>query len=258
MIRVGIGGWKFEPWRKTFYPKDLPQARELEYASRALTTLEVNNTFYRTPSPKIIQEWYDQTPDDFVFSIKASSYATNRKVLADAGPSIKRFTESGITALKSKLGPILWQLAPYKKYDSDDLGAFLGLLPKSVDGIGLRHALEVRHQSFCSAQFVDQARAHNVAVVFAHSEKYPAINDVTADFIYARLMGTKASVKTGYASAELKKWQSHAETWQSGGSPAKGFSQPAPKVKRDVFIYMISGAKERAPAAALALLESLR
>ena len=257
MIRVGIGGWKFEPWRKTFYPKGLSQARELEYASRALTTLEVNNTFYRTPSRKIIREWYDQTPENFVFAIKASSYATNRKVLADAGPSIARFVESGITELKAKLGPILWQLAPYKKFDPDDIGSFLGLLPKSLDGVSFRHALEIRHDSFCSPDFIKLAREHNVAIVFADSEKYPAIHDVTADFVYARLMRAKAAVETGYTQVELKSWRSHAKIWESGGTPQEGLSEPAKKRQRDVFVYMINGAKERAPAAARALLASL-
>jgi uncharacterized protein YecE (DUF72 family) len=257
MIRIGIGGWKFAPWRKTFYPKGLTQSRELEYASRALTTLEVNNTFYRTPSVKIIREWYSQTPDNFVFSIKASSYATNRRVLAEAGPSITRFLESGITELKTKLGPILWQFAHTKKFDEVDIGAFLKLLPRSQDGIKLRHAIEVRHDSFCSASFVQLARDHGAAIVFADSDKYPSIIDVTADFVYARLMRAKASVKTGYAPAEIKKWQSYAKTWESGGAPEKGLSAPAPKVHRDVFIYMINGAKERAPAAALDLKEKV-
>jgi len=257
MIRVGIGGWKYEPWRKTFYPKGLSQARELEYASRALTTLEVNNTFYRTPSAKIIREWYDQTPDNFVFSLKASSYATNRKVLGDAGPSIERFVGSGISELKTKLGPILWQLAPYKKFDRGDMQSFLSLLPATVDGVRLRHAIEVRHESFCSPDFVKLARESNVAIVFADSEKYPAIDEVTADFAYARLMRAKASVKTGYTPAELKKWRACAEEWQSGGKPPKGASGSARETGRDVFVYMINGAKERAPAAALALLENM-
>src|ERR1051325_8098634 len=220
MIRVGIGGWKFEPWRKTFYPKGLSQARGLGDANRALKT--------------------------FVFSIKASRFATNRKLLADAGPSVKRFLESGITELKTKLGPILWQLAPYKKFNADDVGSFLALLPKSVDGVSFRHALEVRHESFCTPDFVTLARANNIAIVFADSDKYPAIHDVTADFVYARLMRAKASVKTGYAAAELKAWLEHARTWESGGTPGKGLSEPAKTTKRDVFVYMINGAKERA------------
>src|SRR5258708_15257129 len=257
MIRVGIGGWKFAPWRKTFYPKGTTQARELEYASRALTTLEVNNTFYRTPSAKIIREWYRQTPDDFVFSIKASRFDTNRRILAEAGSSITRFLESGITELKTKLGPILWQFAHTKKFDEADFGAFLKLLPKSQDGIRLRHAIEVRHESFCSASFVKLAREHGAAIVFADSDKYPTINDVTADFVYARFMRAKTSINTGYAPADLKKWQACANTWEGGGTPEKGLATPAPKTRRDVFVYMINGAKERAPAAALDLIQRL-
>lgn len=258
MIRVGIGGWSFAPWRETFYPKDVSKTQELHYASRVLTTIEINATYYRHQSPKTFAKWRDETPDNFVFSVKANRFTTNRAVLAEAGESVTRFIGSGITELGAKLGPILWQFAPTKKFNPDDFGAFLSLLPKAHAGTTLRHAIEVRNESFCDAEFAALARKHDVAIVFADSPKYPAIADVTSDFLYARLQGTQAGVKTGYAPTALKKWAAAAKSWAAGGvaDDLPRFDAKAPaKKKRDVFIYMISGAKERAPAAASALIE---
>jgi uncharacterized protein YecE (DUF72 family) len=258
MIRVGIGGWSFAPWRETFYPKDVSKAQELHYASRALTTIEINATYYRHQSPKTFARWREETPDDFVFSVKANRFATNRAILAEAGDSVARFVGSGITELGPKLGPILWQFAPTKKFNPEDFGAFLALLPKTHAGSALKHALEIRNESFCDPAFVALARKHDAAIVFADSEKYPAIADVTADFTYARLQGTQSGVKTGYSSAALKKWAQAAKAWSAGGiaDDLPRYETKAPsKKKRDVFVYMISGAKERAPAAAMALIE---
>lgn len=261
MIRVGVGGWTFEPWRGTFFPKELPKTRELEHASRKLSSIEVNGTYYSTQSPKSFKRWAEETPDDFVFSLKAIRFATNRRVLAEAGESIGRFLGSGLTELKQKLGPILWQFAPTKKFDEEDFGAFLSLLPKTLDGLALRHAVEVRHESFLVPAFIALARTHSVAIVFADSDKYPAIADVTADFVYARLQGTREEVPTGYTEDEIKAWASGARAWEKGevpkGLPSIGNALPS-RGKRDVFIYMISGAKVRAPAAAMALIEALR
>lgn len=243
MIRAGIGGWTYEPWRGSFYPQGLAHARELEFASRKLTAIEINGTFYRTQKPDTFRKWADETPPGFVFSLKAPRYAVNKRVLAEAGPSIELFVESGLAELGDKLGPILWQFAPMKKFDTADFGAFLALLPREVKGRRLRHALEVRHESFNSAQFFELARKQDAAVVLADSDDYPCIAEETAGFTYARLMKSRQDEPTGYAHAELAKWMERAQTWSAGG--------------RDAFIYFINGAKERAPAAAQAFLAML-
>lgn len=259
-IRVGIGGWTFEPWRQTFYPKDLPQKRELEYASRQLTAIEVNGTYYSTQKPSSFAKWRDETPEDFMFSVKASRFATNRKVLAEAGDSIERFVGSGLGELKHKLGPLLWQFMPTKKFDPEDFAKFLALLPKELGGRKLRHVLDVRHESFMTEAFLDLARKHECATVFADSDDYPSFANVTADFVYARLMRTQSRIKTGYAPKDLDAWAKRAKTWAIGKAPTdlprigKAAKMARP---RDVFIFMISGAKERAPAAARGLIERL-
>lgn len=242
-IRIGVGGWTYEPWRGAFFPAGLPHKRELEYASRQLTSIEVNGTFYRTQTRETFARWRDETPDDFVFAIKGPRYATNRRVLAEAGPSIERFVSSGLGALGPKLGPINWQFAPTKRFDPGDFEAFLKLLPASVEGLALRHAVEVRHDSFSTADFVALARAHQVAIVLAGDSKFPLIADATAPFVYARIMGTSEAEPLGYAPAALDAWTQRARAWADGS--------------RDVFLYVISGAKLRNPAAAMALIERL-
>jgi uncharacterized protein YecE (DUF72 family) len=261
MIRVGIGGWVFEPWRGEFYPKGLPQARELDYASRKLTSIEINSTFYRTQKPDSFRKWAAETPDDFVFSVKGPQFATNRRVLAEAGPSIERFFASGVLELKSKLGPVLWQMALTKKFDPADFAAFLALLPTSLDGRPIRHAVEVRHESFLVPAFIELLRKFSVAVVVVESDKHPLIADVTGDFVYARLQRTSAKQKTGYPPPALDLWVERARNWATGGAPDDLATIAAPlpsQGERDVFIYMISGAKVRAPAAAMALIERLQ
>ncbi|MEQ8698844.1 MAG: DUF72 domain-containing protein, partial [Bauldia litoralis] len=206
MIRVGIGGWTFAPWRGTFYPEGLKHADELKYAGEHLTTIEINGTFYRTQSAKSFAKWRDETPDGFVFALKGHRAVVNKKVLADAGEGIEWFLNSGLLELGDKLGPLLWQFAPYKKFDADDFGAFLTLLPKEKAGLALRHVVEVRHESFLVPECVDLLRQHGVAVVYAESDDYPAIADVTADFVYARLQKTEESIATGYAAADLDRF----------------------------------------------------
>ncbi|MGN6517674.1 MAG: DUF72 domain-containing protein [Rhizomicrobium sp.] len=260
-IRVGIGGWTFEPWRGgMFFPKGHPKTRELEYASRRVTTIEINGTYYSTQKPATFRKWHDETPDDFVFSVKANRFTTNRKVLAEAKPSIDMFLKSGLSELKKKLGPILWQFAPTKKFDAQDFENFLALLPKTLDGLTLRHALEVRHESFVVPEFVALARKHGAAIVYAHHATYPEIADITADFVYARLQQAAAKVETGYTTAEIRKWASIARDWSEGkvakGLPALG--KPNKAGPTDVFVYFISAAKERNPAAAMATLKELK
>jgi len=261
MVRVGIGGWVFEPWRGVFYPKGLPQARELEHASRHLTAIEINGTFYGTQKRESFQRWFAETPDDFVFSLKGPRFATNRRVLAEAGESIERFFGSGVLELKQKLGPVFWQMAPTKQFVPDDFAAFLSLLPQELDGRAISHAVEVRHESFMTPEFIALLRKHAVAPVLVDSDKHPMIADVTSDFVYARLQRTQEKVKTGYPPAALDEWVKRAQAWEKGGAPddLDTLADKAPsKNKRDVFIFMISGAKVRAPAAAMALIERLK
>jgi uncharacterized protein YecE (DUF72 family) len=260
-IVVGVGGWTYEPWRDNFYPADLPKSRELEYASRHLTAIEVNGTFYGAQKPATFAKWRAETPDDFVFSLKAIQYATHRRVLADGADSIKRFIESGITELGPKLGPLVWQFASTKQFDAADFETFLALLPAQADGIALRHVLDVRHESFMVPQYLALARRYKVATVFCDSDDYPSFCDLTADFVYARLMRTQSPIPTGYAPKDLKQWAANAKTWAAGGEPAGlpcvEADTPAPVKPRDVFMFFISGAKERAPAAAMGLLKAL-
>jgi uncharacterized protein YecE (DUF72 family) len=258
-IRVGIGGWTYEPWRTTFYPADVPKSRELEYASRQLSAIEINGTFYRLQKPAVYAKWHDATPDDFVFSVKAPRYITQKRVLADTGDGIDNFIASGLTRLGTKLGPILWQLAPTKQFDAEDLDGFLSRIPHEADGIALRHALEVRHESFMNAEYLALARQHRVATVFTDSEKYPSFCDVTGDFVYARLMRSVASRTTGYTKQQLDTWASQARTLCMGRVPEdlprlQEHTDPKP---RNVYVFMINGAKERAPAAATYLLAAL-
>ena len=259
-VRVGVGGWTYEPWRGNFYPQGLAQQRELEYASRRLTAIEINGTYYGAQKPESFAKWHDETPDDFAFSVKASRFATNRRVLAEAGEAIERFIGSGIARLGRKLGPILWQLMPTKRFEPDDLAQFLALLPQDVDGLPLRHALDVRHESFRTPAYLALARRFRVATVFADTNEYPSFADVTGDFVYARLQRSQADIATGYTNAALDAIADCARLWASGGEPAIVSRIEAPRAgtPRDVFLFFIAGAKERAPAAAQALLERLK
>jgi uncharacterized protein YecE (DUF72 family) len=241
-IHVGIGGWTYEPWRGVFYPEDLPQKRELEFASRRLSSIEINGTYYSTFKPASWAKWREETPKGFVFSVKASRYCSNRKELSGAGESIVRFIGQGMSELGERLGPINWQFMNSKKFAPEDFEGFLKLLPREVGGLPLRHAFEVRNDSFKTERFYELARRHNAAIVFADDDTFPAIDEATADFTYARLMRTVEDVETGYSAADLDNWAARARAWAKRG---------------DVFIYFISGAKLRAPAAAQALIERL-
>ena len=257
-IYCGIGGWTYEPWRGVFYPKGLPHARELSYAAEHLTSIEVNGTFYRTQTPATFRKWASEVPADFMFSLKGPRYAVNRRVLKEAGDSIKRFVDSGPLELGERLGPLLWQFAPAKKFDEADFGGFLELLPKTFGGSRLRHVVEVRHDSFKTPAFVALLRQFEMPVVFAEHASYPAIADVTGEFVYARLQKGNEKLKAGYPPKALDAWAKRAQAWAQGGEPtdlprvdkARPKNQP-----RDVFIYFIHEAKVRAPAAAMALIE---
>ncbi len=258
-VRVGVGGWVFEPWRGTFYPEGLAQKRELEYASRHLTSIEINGTYYGSQKPASFVKWREETPDDFVFAVKGPRFATNRRVLAEAGESIGRFFKSGVMELGDKLGPVNWQFMATKKFDAEDFGAFLGLLPREVDGRPVRHAVEVRHESFRCGEFVELARAHEVAVILDADGEYPQIADVTAPFVYARLLGTREVEAAGYPAAELIVWAKRARAWAAGEAVGglETVAAPAERRERDVYLYVISGAKVRNPAAAMALIERI-
>lgn len=259
-IRIGIGGWVFEPWRGVFYPDGLPQKRELEYAAGKLSSIEINGTYYGSQKPESFAKWHAETPDDFVFALKGSRYCTNRRVLAEAGPSVEKFLTSGLTELKEKLGPINWQFMGTKAFDPADFEAFLKLLPKSLDGITLRHAVEVRHDSFRSPDFVALLREYGVAAITSADSDYTQIADVTAPFVYARIMGTKEVQPKGYSDADLDAWAKRAAIWAEGGVP-EGLETAGPTAKkqpRDVFLYVISGDKVRNPAAAMALIERVK
>ena len=241
-IRIGIGGWTFEAWRGVFYPEGLSQKRELEFASRALTSIEINGTYYSTFKPDSWRKWRDETPDGFVFAVKASRFCTNRKVLASAGESIARFVGQGLSELGDKLGPINWQFMASKKFEPEDFGAFLALLPKEKDGIALCHAVEVRHASFATQAFYELAHKRGVAIVYAKDEDFPEIDQPTTSFTYARLMSSRENLKTGVTEAELNALVRQTRAWAKRG---------------DVFAYFISGAKVRNPAAAQALIRKL-
>lgn len=260
-IRVGVGGWTFEPWRGIFYPAGLPQKRELGYASRQLTSIEVNGTFYGLQKPESFARWREESPDGFVFALKGPRFATNRRVLAEAGPSIERFLNSGLLELKEKLGPINWQMASSKQFDATDFEAFLKLLPPALDGHTLRHVVEVRHPSFLHADFIALVRAYGVAVVLADHAKYPRLHDPTAPFVYARLQSASEDEDTGYAETALRTWSDRAQTWAAGKVPTDlpllAPAERKPPKSRDVFIYMINGFKPKAPAAAVALIKLL-
>jgi uncharacterized protein YecE (DUF72 family) len=243
-IRIGIGGWSYAPWRGSFFPNGLAQAKELEFASRQFGAIEINGTFYSRQSPKTWAKWAAEVPDGFQFAVKASRYCVTRPKLADAGEGIGNFLAQGLTALGPKLGPILWMLAARRPFDRDDIAAFFALLPTDYDGLALRHVIEPRHDSFRDEAFFALCRDHDVAVVFGDDDEFPCIDADTASFAYARLQRMRSEIPMGYDEAALDAFAQRARRWQGDG--------------RDSYLFMINGAKERAPAAALALQERLR
>jgi uncharacterized protein YecE (DUF72 family) len=239
MIRVGIGGWTYAPWRGSFYPAGLQQARELAFAARAVSAIEINATFYRLQSAKSWAAWRDAVPDGFRFAMKGSRYVTNRKILGEAGEAIGRFLDQGLVELGDRLGPINWQLADTKRFDPDDMAAFLALLPPSHQGVRLRHVIEPRHESFRDPAFASLVRQAGVGVVIADSTDYPHFEVAAGGLRYARLQSCREAEPAGYADAALDQWAARARDWAAGGD--------------DVFLFFIGGDKVRAPAAAQAL-----
>jgi uncharacterized protein YecE (DUF72 family) len=257
-IRVGVGGWNFPPWRGVFYPEGLAQTKELGYAASKLTAIEINSTYYGSQKPESFRRWASEAPDGFLFSVKASRFSTNRRVLAEGADSIKRFLNSGVTELGDRLGPLLWQFAPTKRFDEADFRSFLELLPEKQDGLSLRHVVEVRHDSFRVPEFIALLREFNTAVVCAEHASYPGIPDVTGGFVYLRLQKGKDTIPTGYPPKELDAWAERLRVFAAGGVPKDlamvDAKKPAPKQPRDVFAYVIHEGKVRAPAAAMELI----
>lgn len=243
-IRIGIGGWTYPPWRGSFYPAGLPQRRELEFASRRFGAIEINATFYGRQSPRSWQAWAAAVPDGFQFAVKGSRFCVTRPRLADAGEGVANFLAQGLGALGPRLGPILWMLAARRRFDRDDIARFFELLPRTLDGLALRHVIEPRHESFRDQAFFALCREHDVALVFGDDDEFPCLDADTASFAYARLQRMREKVATGYDDAALDAFAERARRWQAAG--------------RDSYMFMINGAKIRAPAAALALAERLR
>jgi uncharacterized protein YecE (DUF72 family) len=260
LIHVGIGGWTFAPWRGVFYPDGLPHAKELGYAASHLTSIEINGTFYRTQTPATFRKWASEVPDGFIFSVKGPRFVTHRSELREAGDSINRFLNSGVTELGDRLGPLLWQFPPTKKFDEADFAGFLELLPRNFEGMRLRHVVEVRHGSFCVPDFVRLLRKFETPVVFSEHETYPAIADVTGDIVYLRLQKGEDSIPTAYPDDAIAAWANRLRSWLAGQAPADLPHVEAAQVKtkpRDIFVYFIHEGKVRAPAAAMALIEKL-
>jgi uncharacterized protein YecE (DUF72 family) len=260
-IRAGTGGWTYPPWRGVFYPRGTPRSGELAFASRRFTAIEINSTYQSTQAPETFARWADETPAEFIFTVKASRFCTNRRVLADAGEAVERFFAQGLARLGERLGPILWQFMATKRFDAADFAAFLALLPASLEGRPLRHCVEVRHASFATPEFVALCRERGVAICCSEAADWPLIADVTADFAYARLQMGEDAVETGYRPADLDAWARRLRAYAAGAAPADlplidPDRAPAPR-PMEVFAFFIRGGKLRAPAAAMALLGRL-
>ncbi|MFL5785314.1 MAG: DUF72 domain-containing protein [Bacteriovoracaceae bacterium] len=283
MIEIGISGWTYDGWRGTFYPKKLPHHKELEFASRQLPSIEINGTFYALQRPSSYEQWYEKTPEDFVFSVKANRYISHVKKLKDVELPMANFFASGPLKLKEKLGPFLWQFPPSMGFDPDRWKNFLELLPKDFKeaaklakkteldkertfwGIDknykIRHAVEVRHLSFLNPWFVELLREHNVAIVFADTAgKWPYLEDVTSDFIYVRLHGEEQLYVSGYDDPSLEFWADRIEAWKNGRQPGDALTitdQRPPERERDIFVYFDNDAKVRAPVDAQSLIRKV-
>ncbi len=260
-IRTGIGGWTFDAWEGTFYPEKLAKKRQLEYAASKLSIIEVNGTYYGSQKPETFAKWASEVPDGFIFSLKASRFTTNRKILGEAAESIDKFLNQGLVELGDRLGPLLWQFAPTKKFEPDDFEAFLKLLPEQLEGLPLRHVVEVRHDSFKVPEFVALLEKYNIAPVCADHFDYPMIADVTADFVYARLQKGSDDIPTCYTPKDMNAWANRLKSWAAGDVPADlplvDDSRKTKKEPRDVFAFFIHEGKVNAPQGAMAMAELL-
>jgi uncharacterized protein YecE (DUF72 family) len=284
-IRIGISGWTYPPWRKVFYPDGLPQREELAFASRAVRSIEINGTFYSLQRASSFQKWHDAVPDDFIFAIKGSRYVTHLRRLKDIEKALANFFASGVLSLGRKLGPFLWQLPPSLRFDPDLLERFFESLPRTTSEMAeiarhhegrmperavlkirheapLRHALEVRHPSFETPEFIRLLRHHRIGLVVADTAgKWPFLEDVTADFVYVRLHGDEELYRSGYSKRALDQWTTKIRAWAAGKSPrhAKRLTPPPPPRKRgrDVFVYFDNDVKVHAPFDAMSLAERL-
>lgn len=241
-IRVGVGGWSFEPWDETFYPTGLSKAKQLNYMSRRMTAVEVNATYYSSFKPETFAKWAEASPDGFMFSLKAHRFSTVRKTKEDMKKSVDLFLGQGITALKEKLGPINWQFPGTRKFDAEYFKTFLSVLPKEKDKLPLRHALEVRGSGFDVPEFYDLLTKHGATVVYAEDDEFPKLRHEGSSFAVARLMQSKSDEAAGYPGPEIGRFAKLVTGWSKN---------------QDVFAFFISGAKERNPAAAMALQDKL-
>jgi uncharacterized protein YecE (DUF72 family) len=283
-IRIGISGWRYEGWRGVFYPADLAQKRELEFASRAFPTIEINGSFYSLQTPQSYAAWHRDTAPDLVFGVKGGRYITHIRRLRDIEVPLANFFASGVLNLREKLGPFLWQFPPFFPYQAERFEAFFELLPRDTAGAAalgrrrdarmkgrtrlavdrnrlLRHAVEIRHASFATAEFADQLRRHNIALVVADTAgRWPYLEEVTADFMYLRLHGDKELYASGYTDAALDRWAERIRAWAAGGEPADAarITRTRPERRpRDVYCYFDNDVKVRAPFDADALIRRL-
>lgn len=279
-VRIGISGWRYARWRGHFYPKGLHQKNELAYAAEKFPSIEINGTFYSLQAPASFESWVDQTPKEFVFAVKGPRFITHMKRLKDVRTPLANFFASGILALGPKLGPVLWQLPPSFSYDKKRLEDFFALLPRTIPQASalarhhdgnlkhrpvlskksrrIRHALEIRHDSFRDPEFVALLRRHRIALVVADTVEWPLLMDATADFVYVRLHGSRQLYASGYGSKALDRWADRVRAWTSGGeADGEHAGPPARPGKRDVFLYFDNDAKVHAPFDALSLIRRL-
>lgn len=260
-VRIGLSGWSYTHWRGDFYPPELRQADELAYASARFPTLEINRTFYSLAEPRTMRAWHDRVPPEFKFAVKGSRFITHNKKLGDIGEAMERFLASGLRELQDKLGPILWQLSPKLSFDPERVEQFLATLPRKLGNRRLRHTIEPRHETFFVPDLARMARAHNVAIAFSHSSRWPYAEELTAGFVYLRLHGPKALYSSAYSQRDLEAWAQRIRAWATGSEPDDAIRltdlEPPPRKRRDVYVYFDNDSGGLAPRQALDLIKLL-